>query len=141
MPRRRTLQDTPKIQSTDLIEYAIYARKSTEDDEKQKESIPQQLEQCFKFVESSGLLLKPRPAGFPPEEDKNHWEKEREKFESRERELLKEEAELSNEVRDEILEHTAFFELLSALPRLWKRVDCFNDLVAGGGFEPPTYGL
>ena len=69
MPRRRSIQDIPKIKNIDLVEYVIYARKSTEDDEKQKESIPQQLEQCFRFAENSGLLLKPRPADFSPDEE------------------------------------------------------------------------
>ncbi len=69
MPRRKIPQELPKIKDTELVEYAVYARKSTEDDEKQKASIPQQLEQCFHYAENNNLPLKPRPLDFPPEDD------------------------------------------------------------------------
>ena len=53
----------------DVIEYAIYCRKSTDDEENQKTSIYQQLEKCFEFAEKNELLLQTRDENFPVDQD------------------------------------------------------------------------
>jgi len=65
MAKMRSIQP---ISELEVVEYVIYTRKSTEDDEKQKESISQQLENCFDFAKKTGLVLKLRPKHFPPED-------------------------------------------------------------------------
>ncbi|MBF0379882.1 MAG: recombinase family protein [Magnetococcales bacterium] len=52
-----------------MADFAIYARKSNDEGSgKQAESIPQQLEVCFKFAENHNLPLAPRPEYDPYDE-------------------------------------------------------------------------
>lgn len=54
------------------IEYAIYVRKSTEDNswERQAQSIPDQIRTCVKYAKEHDLLLKEKPADFEFEDEK-----------------------------------------------------------------------
>lgn len=63
MPRRRNRTEQLKQQQVkpitldELIFYILYARRSLEDDEKQKESIPQQLEKMYSYWQVNELPL------------------------------------------------------------------------------------
>lgn len=49
--------------------FVIYARKSTEEStDKQKASIPQQIEKCFEYMKKEHLVLATRPKDFPIEQ-------------------------------------------------------------------------
>lgn len=51
---------------SDVIEYVIYVRKSTEDTsgERQAQSIPDQIERCVDYAKKENLLLKMKPENF-----------------------------------------------------------------------------
>jgi DNA invertase Pin-like site-specific DNA recombinase len=51
-----------------LIEFVIYARRSREEDEQQKTSIPQQIEACYLYCEKESVRLAARPMNYPIED-------------------------------------------------------------------------
>ncbi len=53
--------------------------------------------------------------------ERQTYEKEKEKFKSREIELTNEKLNVSQDTRDEVLEQQAFYELLMNLPKLWEK--------------------
>jgi DNA invertase Pin-like site-specific DNA recombinase len=53
----------------DIPAFVIYVRKSTEEStDKQKASIPQQIETCYKYVQKEHVVLAVRPKNFPIEQ-------------------------------------------------------------------------
>lgn len=53
--------DPSFTEDTSKIEFVIYCRKSTEEEDKQVQSIWDQIRNCVKFAESNNLKLMPRP--------------------------------------------------------------------------------
>jgi hypothetical protein len=46
------------------IEYVIYCRKSTESEEKQTQSIADQIQRCVEYAEANRLIIKQKPKDF-----------------------------------------------------------------------------
>lgn len=69
---RKKQKIVPPILDGELVEYAIYCRKSTdESDSKQIASIPKQIDLCIKHAISNDLIIKKKPKDFPFEEDED----------------------------------------------------------------------
>ena len=49
---------------SESIEYVIYCRKSTEESDRQSQSIPDQIKVCMDYAEHENLRLKKRPSDF-----------------------------------------------------------------------------
>lgn len=62
------LKQVQPITENEVVEYAIYTRRSQEKDEEQKASIPQQLQKCFEIAQNSNFVLKLRTSNLPIDE-------------------------------------------------------------------------
>ena len=52
------MQNTNSIQKEEIVQYCLYARKSTEDDERQAMSIDSQIKEMSQLAEKEGFLIK-----------------------------------------------------------------------------------